>query len=106
MIYERKNIMSFTEKFGNVMNDLDKSFDKAATAVKGKIDEHLTEEKKAEYKEKAANVKAKIDEKLTDEKKAEYKEKAKAAASNAGESISKLGEGLEKGFNDLFGKKG
>jgi len=74
--------MSFTEKFGNVMNDLDKSFDNAAKKAKEKLDEHLT-----------------------DDKKAEYKEKANKAMNNAEESFSKLGNTLEKEFKDIFGSK-
>lgn len=74
--------MSFTEKFNNVMNDLDKTFDDVAGKAKTKLDEHLTDEKKAEYKEKANEV-----------------------MDNAEESLSKLGNTLGKELKDLFGSK-
>ena len=64
------------------MNDLDKSFDDLAGKAKEKLDEHLTEEKKAEYKEKAGE-----------------------ALENAEESITKLGKNLGKELKDLFGSK-
>ncbi|MBQ8902744.1 MAG: hypothetical protein IJY73_00390 [Oscillospiraceae bacterium] len=74
--------MSFTENFGKVMNDLDKGFDDLADKAKEKLDEHLT-----------------------DEKKAEYKEKANEAMNNAEESITRLGKTIGKELKDLFGSK-
>lgn len=74
--------MSFTEKFNNVMNDLDKTFDDVAGKAKNKLDEHLTDEKKAEYKAKANEV-----------------------MDNAEEGFTKLGNTLGKELKDLFGSK-
>lgn len=79
---QKGKIMSFTEKFSNAMNKLDKTFDEVTDKAKEKLDEHLT-----------------------DEKKAEYKAKANEAFENAEEGLSKLGNTIGKELKDMFGSK-
>lgn len=96
--------MGFTEKLGN-------AFDKA----KNKLEENLTDEKQAEYKEKFGTAmdkldkkldtafdkaKTKIDESLTEEKKAEYKQKADNAFEKADKTIDKIGNKITDFFNN------
>lgn len=74
--------MGFSEKFQNVMSNIDKTFDDATKKAKEKLDEHLTEEKKAEYKDKATK-----------------------AFNDAENGLNKLGDSIESGFKSIFGNK-
>ncbi len=48
--------MSIKEKITSAMNDFDTAFSELADETRKKIDENLTEEKKAEYKEDFKNL--------------------------------------------------
>jgi len=53
----------------------------------------------------AKKAKEKLDEHLTDEKKAEYKDKATKAFNDAENGLNKLGDSIENGFRDIFGNR-
>ncbi|MBQ8614659.1 MAG: hypothetical protein IJ416_10640 [Ruminiclostridium sp.] len=90
--------------------NLKEEFNSFVSNAKREIDEHLTEEKKAEYKADlkelggdlktlgkniGSEFKDFTDKRLTEEKKAEYKAAASKAADATGEAVSKLGQGIK-----------